>query len=97
MAKPNPLPAVSNPVEHEWKQKQTIKEKHKRTRRGYGKKKNNENNFKEFCLLGSNANGIQFKKESLQQNINQFKPTVITLQETKLRSMGKFKPPGYQV
>ena len=84
-------------MEHGWKQKQTIKEKHKRTRRGYGKKKNKENNFNEFCLLGSNANGIQFKKESLQQNINLFKPTVITLQETKLRSMGKFKLPGYQV
>ena len=47
--------------------------------------------------MGSNSNGIQAKKESLKENINHFKPSVITLQETKLRKQGTIKLPGYQI
>ena len=52
------------------------------------KQEKNNNGMKklEFTLLGSNANGIKAKKDSLEENINHFQPSVITLQETKLRN-----------
>ena len=93
-------------MEHDRKPKQSVKQNQKGTRRGYGIKRNKGNketkgnkgnNWKDFCLLGSNANGIQAKKESLQKNVNLFKPSAITLQETKLRKVGSFKIPGYQI
>ena len=70
-----------------------------RTKRGYGRKNRKNNNVRkiEFSLLESNANGIQAKKESLMENINTFTPSVITIQETKLRKSGTFRIPGYQV
>ena len=51
----------------------------------------------EFSIFGSNANGINGKKESLLANINFFQPSVITIQETKLRKVGTLRLPGYQV
>ena len=51
----------------------------------------------EFSILGTNSNGIQAKKESLLKNINTFQPSVITLQETKLRKTGTLRLHGYQV
>ena len=72
-----------------------------KTRRGYGKKNRkkigNGKKRVEFTLLGSNANGLRAKKESLQTNINYFQPSVITIQETKLRKAGTFKLKGYQI
>ena len=61
------------------------------------KKHNKIRKNTDFSVLGSNASGIQHKKESLLHNINKFLPTVITLQETKLRKVGIFKLQGYQV
>ena len=90
-------------MEYGRKSNPPIKEYQKieKTRRGYGRKNRikNKNGLKniEFNILSSNANGIQAKKESLLKNINVFQPTVITLQETKLRRLGTFKLPGYQV
>ena len=103
MDEPKPLPTDAEPMEHGRKSNPTIKEYQKieKTRRGYGRKNRikNKNGLKniEFNILSSNANGIQAKKESLLKNINVFQPTVITLQETKLRRLGTFKLPGYQV
>ena len=37
------------------------------------------------------------QRRNIKGNINHFKPTVITIQETKLRRLGIFKLPGYQV
>ena len=73
----------------------------KRTRRGYGKK-NNRKNIKgvknvNFTLLGTNANGILGKQESLKSLINKFKPCVITVQEGKQGKKGLLKLKGYQI
>ena len=72
-----------------------------KTKRGYGKK--NERKFKKgnkdvkLCLLGTNANGILGKQESFKNTINNFKPSIITVQETKLTRMGQIKLKGYQI
>ena len=51
-----------------------------------------------FSILGSNANGLKAKFESLLNIINIFdRPSCITIQETKLRNSGSYKIPGYQV
>ena len=41
--------------------------------------------------------GFCGERNSLLRNINIFKPSVITLQETKLKKIGRFRLPGYQV
>ena len=102
LGKPKFLPAVPSRMEYDGESEQPmISLKKKKTRRGYGRKMENKGEKimknMEFSLMGSNANGIQAKKESLMGNINHFKPTVITIQETKLRRLGIFKLPGYQV
>ena len=51
----------------------------------------------EFTLMGNNANGIKNKLESLKNNLKQFSPSLITLQETKLKVKGQIKLPGYQI
>ena len=72
-----------------------------KTRRGYGKK--NERKHKKglsnmkFCLLGTNSNGLLGKQESLKNAINLFKPSVITIQESKLTRKGLIKLKGYQL
>ena len=95
---------VHEPLEHETrKQSKSLKgkSKHGKTRRGFGKNKDknkiNEKNRIRFSLLGSNANGINSKKESIYQAINIFKPSVLTLQETKSKKTGSIKIPGYQI
>ena len=51
-----------------------------------------------FSLLGSNANGLKAKFDSLLNIINIFdRPSCITIQETKLRTNGLNNIPGYQV
>ena len=48
--------------------------------------------------MGSNANGLKSKFDSLLNVINIFdKPSCITIQETKLRTNGLNNIPGYQV
>ena len=99
---PKPIPAISKPVEHRIQSKQPVKTTTKGgTRRGYGRqnrrKENNGIKGVEFSILGTNSNGIQAKKESLLKNINTFQPSVITIQETKLRKTGILKLHGYQV
>ena len=78
------------------KRKQPVK-----TRRGYGRKnkRRNKNEYKNvfFSILGTNSAGLNSKKESLFSVINRFKPSVITLQETKMCKTGNVKIPGFQV
>ena len=80
-----------------------LKQKPRKTRRGWGRK-NARKNFKkkiheqEFSIFGSNANGIQGKLDSLKNNINTFqKPTCINIQETKMRFKGIIRLEGYQI
>ena len=75
------------------------KKKSNKTRRGYGKKNKNDKGYKNvgFSILGTNANGISGKQESLKNTVNHFQPSVITVQETKLTRMGSIKLKGYQV
>ena len=79
-------------------EKNTTKSK---TRRGYGRKNNknikNANKVCEFSILGTNANGLLGKQESLKNNINHFKPSIVTIQESKLKRIGSIKLHGYQI
>ena len=73
----------------------------KRTRRGNGKKNENKNkkgirNVK-LTLVGTNANGLLGKQESFKSLINEFKPSIITIQESKTRKQGLIKLKGYQI
>ena len=93
---------VSTEFMEQWpKQRKTVKSKAScgKTRRGYGRKnaKQRINGKRKinFSLLGSNCNSINSKKESLYHAINVFKPSVITLLETKARRKGSIKIPGY--
>ena len=49
-----------------------------------------------FRILYSNINGIKSKIESLEDIIEEEKPTVIAVVETKLAQMGDFDIPGYK-
>ena len=91
----------AKPMEFKDARKAIETENKKRTRRGYGKKNDRKNkkgiqNIK-FSLLGTNSNGILGKQESLKSLLNEFKPTALTIQETKLGKMGVLKLKGYQV
>ena len=77
------------------------KDRNNKTRRGNNKRKGskpkNNNKSLNFSLLGTNSNGITNKLESLKHNIDIFKPTVVTIQETKARKLGPVKLKGYQI
>ena len=66
------------------------------TRRGR-KRKGSCGKSENLSLLGSNANGIKSKMESLLSNISTFKPTILTIQETKLSRRSLVKLKGYQI
>ena len=94
--KPVPIPkSLAN------EQRKSIKPTKTKTRRGYGRKakskqKKGQTNIK-LSVLGTNSNGVTNKLESLKEAINTFKPTIITLQETKVKKAGKIKLKGYQI
>ena len=72
----------------------------KKTRRGYGRKKSaNLRNSRvvKLSLLGNNSAGLNPKRESFYNLVNKFKPSLITLQETKLVYYGTAELPGYKV
>ena len=50
-----------------------------------------------LSLLGTNANGLMNKMDSLKQAISEVMPSIITLQETKVRKLGSVKLKGFQV
>ena len=91
----NKQPAVDN------KKKIEKKIEKPKTKRGYGKKneRKQRKGIKDikFCLLGTNSNGLLGKQESLKSAINSFKPSVITIQESKLTRKGLIKLKGYQL
>lgn len=93
----NPVPESS--MELSGKLKQSIRNKRK-TRRGYGKKKdrkiNKGNTNQLFSLIGTNAAGLNCKRESFFRLINKYRPSIITVQESKLSKPGLIKIPGYQ-
>ena len=93
-AKPVHDKSLEHPRKH--KPKPAIK-----MRRGYGRKnaKGNKNGSENvyFSLLGTNAAGLNPKRESFYSRINEFKPSFITVQETKLSKPGLMKIPGYQL
>ena len=66
-------------------------------RRGYGGKKKGRNSLYALSAIGTNSDGLYPKKESLFYLINKLKPSIITIQETKLTSKGKISIPGYEV
>ena len=80
----------SNKRETKWVQKKP--KLNKRIRRGWGKNGKSVS----FSIFSSNANGLKGKLESLKNNINQFQPSCIMVQESKLRNKGSIKLNGYQ-
>ena len=98
---PEPAPESLELQAGQWRKTVKKKNKHEKTRRGYGRKnskdKKNGKNKLQFSLLGSNINGLNTKKESLFHAINKFKPSVVTLQESKVKKSGSIKIPGYQI
>ena len=83
-------------MEHAGKSKESISKS--KTKRGYGKKteRRNKTNKINLSIMGTNANGLKPKMESFYHNINKFKPSICTIQETKHNKVGIFKIPGYQ-
>ena len=69
----------------------------KKTRRGLNKREiKRRNTVFGFSIMGNNANGLGGKTDSLKNTLKIFKPSCVTIQETKLRTK-KFEIPGYQV
>ena len=66
-----------------------------KTRRGLKKRSYNKDQSK-LSIFGNNCDGIKNKVESLKVNVTSFSPSIVTLQETKLKSKNSFKIPGYQ-
>ena len=52
---------------------------------------------KSLLLIGNNANNLNTKKESLFNLINEFRPSLLTLQETMFKLPGQIKLNGYQI
>ena len=50
-----------------------------------------------FTVVGTNANGILSKKDSMIQIVEQLKPSVLCLQESKVNRKGLIKIPGYEI
>ena len=69
-----------------------------KTRRGWGQSGKKANKSLKFSVFGNNANGLKSKKESLLNALRNLNfPSCILIQETKLRTPGTFKLPGYQI
>ena len=70
-----------------------------KTRRGYGRKNKKfiVKKASEFTIIGTNAGGLNRKRDSLFNVINQINPSVVTIQETKFMREGSLKIPGYQI
>jgi hypothetical protein len=96
------------PQPMEWPSKQPNPERRvgksvqklKQTRRGRGdrNRKREKIQIRQFSILGTNSNGLKAKKTSLVNTVNHFNnPSVITVQETKLRHYGIIKLNGYQI
>ena len=81
----NPQSLHDKPVDNTAKDKPISKTTMK-TRRGYGRKnrkRKNEGTQTFFSVIGTNAAGLNPKRESFFNLINNFQPSVTTVQETK--------------
>ena len=66
-----------------------LNDNNKKKRRGRGRKKLKDNKkVKLFSIIGNNINGLKAKTDSLQSVVNIFSPSVVCLQETKVKSKG---------
>ena len=52
---------------------------------------------KEFSIIGTNANCLVTKHESLMNVLNTFLPSILTIQETFYNKKGMIKLKGYQI
>ena len=50
-----------------------------------------------LTVVGSNADGLSCKKDSLLKNIEKLKPAVFMIQESKFRRKGLFKAKNYEI
>ena len=69
-------------------------------RRGYGRKNGKQamqNKSYSFTHIGCNSGGLNLKRESLFYAINDLKPALITIQETKFSNYGTLKLSGYEI
>ena len=57
----------------------------------------NKNVKNVFTVVGTNANGILGKRDSLFQIMDQLKPSVLFLQESKVGRKGQIKIPDYEI
>ena len=73
-----------------------ILKRHKKTRRSKQNYVNKVNQSK-FTILGTNANGILSRQDSLLKTIYLYVPSVIQIQETKVNRANQVKIPSYQV
>ena len=69
--------------------------KRKKTTRRTLKTRANCTNY--FTVVGTNANGILSKLDSLENLVDHFKCAVLFLQETKVSRKGQVKIPGYDI
>ena len=72
------------------------------SKRGGCRSKNNrvkkQNKVFKFSIWGTNSAGLKAKRDSLIHNITLFNnPSIITIQESKLRITGNFKLKKYKV
>ena len=66
------------------------------TRRGKKRKKVNKGVLENLSVLGTNANGLKAKKQSLLNTMKHFEyPSIVLIQETKLRQKGQIKLDQY--
>ena len=67
-------------------------------RRGYGKKNERKNKLNQMNLsiIGTNSAGLRGKMESFYNLINEYSPSIITIQETKHKKTGTIKMKGFQ-
>ena len=72
-----------------------VLKKNKQTRRGYKRHKTADRTT--IKLLGTNADGLTTKKESFFNLLDDEKPSIFTIQETKLKREKQIEKPGYKI
>ena len=84
------------PTELELTSKGKLLQKLSVTRRGKKRKKVNKGVLENLSVLGTNANGLKAKKQSLLNTMKHFEyPSIVLIQETKLRQKGQIKLDQY--
>ena len=67
-------------------------------RRGFSRRYKKSKIFeKQLMCLGTNANGLNTKRDSFYHIVNYLKPSVVTVQETKFSCYRTLKIPGYEI